>query len=225
MATAHRENVLSLFKTDVSSLTDKHTLDWQNPSLAWNLSSSECPQISVAQTDGQFQLKKTNKHSSISRNLTLVWPLSPAHLQLLWMKCKQRSTHLTESALPSFTYTANGYDTDTTAGALCLQEKSGQGGFHHWTDTATVTDTPITVARNDKCGDSTRLSRRWARVEDTDDGRGESGWKAKVPKLIWLVTLVSTTCMIWSDRTAATINSSLDTMKIRCGQSSKNGAD
>lgn len=126
MATAHRENVLSLLKTDVSSLTDKHTLDWQNPSLAWNLSSSECPQISVAQTDGQFQLKN-NKHSSISRNLTLVWPLSPAHLQLLWTKCKQRSTHLTESALPSFTYTANGYDTDTTAGALCLQEKSGQG--------------------------------------------------------------------------------------------------
>lgn len=118
---------VSLLKMDVSSLTDKHTLDWRNPSLVWNRSSSECPQISVTQTDGQFQLKKTNKHSSISRNLTLVWPLSPAHLQLLWMKCKQRSTHLTESALPSFTYTANGYDTDTTAGTLCLQEKFGQG--------------------------------------------------------------------------------------------------
>lgn len=148
----------SLLNTAASSLTHKYTR-WtkHNSSLVMNF-SSECTQTSVthnlntttvvAFTGGQVRLKQ---HSRVSRNLTLVWPLSPADLQ----QRRQRSTHSRVS-----TAFNNRYDTDTTAGDELLQEKCGQGflmmgGHSHWLRFHGMAKV-----------DSICPSKRWVRVEN-----------------------------------------------------------
>lgn len=126
------------------------------------------------------------------------------------MSCKQCSTQL-----PPFTYTTNRYDTDTTAGALCLQ-KSGRGGVplldghshcHQYADHG--------------CTEWQMWRFYWSVQKMSEGGRHRwwEGWiwsKGKSPK-----------AQLMSDTGShhpcdpTTIHSSLDTLKIKRGQSSK----
>lgn len=73
----------------------------------------------VVFTSGQFQLKQ---HERLQISVTCL-----ASITSLSSAVQTTFNLIQQSALPSFTSTANRYDTDTTAGALLLQEKFGQG--------------------------------------------------------------------------------------------------
>lgn len=119
-----------LLNTDVSSLyTQIHTLYQHNSSLLTKI-TSECPQIlSHMQAERHHRGGPSLVDSSNENNTGVfaeICGLFGLYHQFIFSGADDVPP-IPEPALPSFTSTANRYDTDTTAGALLLQEKFAQG--------------------------------------------------------------------------------------------------
>lgn len=129
----------------------------------------------VAFAGGHFQLKQ---HECLRNSVACLASITglPSAVQTTF-------NLIQESVLPSFTSTANRYDTDTTAGALLLQGEVRSGVPLSWAGEDGWARPRITIPRNGKCG-------LYLSVQKMSEGGGHPRMegmnlvkKAKVPKL------------------------------------------